>query len=74
MDIRKIIRIHKLLLMERTGKPKELAIRLGVSERSIYNYIAYMKKELNAPIAYEPIKESYYYVNKCEFNLEGYIF
>jgi transcriptional antiterminator len=74
MDIRKIIRIHKLLLAETTGNPKELANRLNVSERSIYNYIAYMKTELNAPIAYEPYKQSYYYKNKCEFNLEGYIF
>lgn len=74
MDIRKIIRIHKLVVAETTGNPKELANRLNVSERSIYNYIAYMKTELNAPIAYEPYKQSYYYQNKCEFNLEGYIF
>lgn len=74
MDIRKIIRIHKLLLAERTGKPNELANKLEVSERSIYNYISYMKAELNAPIEYDTLKKSYYYIEKCEFNLEGYIF
>ncbi len=74
MDIRKIIRIHKLLLAETAGAPKDLAKRLEVSERSIYNYISYMKTELNAPIEYDTLKKSYYYKNKCEFNLEGYIF
>lgn len=71
MDIRLIIRIHELLLGQRTGRPKVLAQRLGVSERSIYNYIGYMKTELNAPIAYEAQKESYYYESKCDFNFEG---
>lgn len=74
MDIRKIIRIHKLILAETTGKPKELAKRLEVSERSIYNYIAFIKSELNAPVEYDTLKKSYYYTQACEFNLDGFIF
>jgi len=74
MDIRKIIRIHVLILEERTGNPKELAIKFGVSERSIYNYISFMKGELNAPIIYDGLKESYCYEIPCEFNLDGYLF
>jgi transcriptional antiterminator len=53
MDIRIIILLHKLLLAERTGGPKELALKLALSERSIYNYIGFMKTELNAPIIYQ---------------------
>lgn len=71
MDIRLIIRLHKLLLIEQTGSPKELAFKLGISERSVYNYIGFMKTELNAPIAYEVQKASYYYERACEFNFEG---
>ena len=71
MDIRLIIRLHKLLLIEQTGNPKELAFKLGISERSVYNYIGFMKTELNAPIAYEAQKASYYYERVCEFSFEG---
>jgi len=74
MEIRKIIRIHKLIVTETTGKPKELAKRLEVSERSIYNYIAFIKTELNAPVEYDTIRKSYYYKQACEFNLDGFIF
>jgi transcriptional antiterminator len=74
MDILKIIRIHKLILAETTGNPKELAERLEVSERSIYNYMSFIKTELNAPVKYDTLKKSYYYKQACEFNLEGFIF
>lgn len=60
MDIRIIIRLHEYLTSERTGAPKELASKLGISERSLYNYIAYMKSEMNAPIRYNmPFSSSY---------------
>ena len=58
-------------MAQRTGKPIDLAQKIGVSERSIYNYISYMKKELNAPIDYIVQKESYYYKTKCDLNFEG---
>lgn len=74
MDIRKIIKLHHLIKNERTGKPSELAGKLGVSERSVYNYIGFMKMELNAPISYEENKESYCYESDCEFNIEGFTF
>lgn len=47
--------------MQNTGKPSVLACVLDVSERTVYNYIAFMKEELNAPINYSVLKESYYY-------------
>ncbi len=70
MDIRLIIRIHQLILDQRTGKPKDLASRLGISERSVYNYIGYMKNNLNAPISYEAMKQSYYYSSECNLNFK----
>lgn len=71
MDIRIIIRIHGFLNSQRTGSPKEFALKLGVSERSVFNYISYMKSELEAPIVYDSQKESYYYTNDCELNFKG---
>lgn len=71
MDIRIIKRLHTLLLSERTGTPKELASKLGLSERSVYNYISFMKSEMNAPIIYDNQKGNYFYVRACELNFEG---
>lgn len=61
MNIRVVIRIHEMISLENTGKPCDLADLLNVSERTVYNYIAFMKEELKAPINYSPVKESYYY-------------
>jgi transcriptional antiterminator len=71
MDIRIIKRLHEFLITEQSGVPKELAGKLGVSERTVYNYISYMKKEMNAPIIFSAEKGSYCYDRYCEFNFKG---
>jgi transcriptional antiterminator len=71
MDIRIIKRLHEFVITEQTGTPKELASKLGVSERSVYNYISYMKNEMNAPINYDNQKGNYFYKRECELNFEG---
>jgi hypothetical protein len=53
-EIQKKIKIST----ELTKKPKDLAFKLNVSERTIYNYIHLMKNELKAPITYKSIKET----------------
>lgn len=67
MDLRIIIRINDLIVNEMTGSPKQLAAKLSISERTVFNYIAFMKKELNAPIKYSYQRISYIYYNNCEF-------
>lgn len=71
MDIRVIKKLHELIKTERTGSPKELCIKLGISERTVYNYISFMKNELNAPIKYRSNKDSYCYLGKCELRFDG---
>lgn len=66
MDIRIFMRLHELILLGQTGKPKELANKLGFSERSLHYYISFMKNEMNAPIVYETTSESYVYAQKCK--------
>ena len=71
MNIKNIIRLHNLILIERTGSPKNLAQKLEVSERTIYNYINFMKEELNTKIRYNSEKCSYSYEGKCNLCFEG---
>jgi transcriptional antiterminator len=62
MNIKVVIRIHELISLENTGNPKSFADLLDVSERTVYNYISFMREELKVPIDYCPVKGSYYYL------------
>jgi transcriptional antiterminator len=59
MNIQKIKYFIHLVEKERTGSPAELAIKLDVSERTIYHYVQIMKQELNAPIEFNQYRKSY---------------
>ena len=59
---------HSKILTDSTGSPKKLALKLNVSERTIYNYINYMRQELKAPIIYNRIKGTYQYETNCNIN------
>ena len=67
--IRHLLRTDQLIRLKATGTPKDLASRLDVSERSVYNTIAYMKKYFNCPIAYSRARQTYYYTKKGEMRL-----
>lgn len=71
MDIRIIKKLHEFIIRERTGNPKELAVKLGISERTVYSYISYMKMEMNAPIVFDNQKGNYLYERECELSFEG---
>jgi hypothetical protein len=63
--INKILRINTLVKLRATGNPRELACKLGISERSVYEYIHDMK-ELGAPIAFSYSHNSYIYYSEGE--------
>lgn len=65
MDIRKLIRLHELIEIEKTGNPATLATRLAFSERNLHYYLSFMKKEMNAPIVYDAKNETYLYEKEC---------
>ena len=71
LDILIIIRLHDFIQLEKTGNPKALGFKLGISTRTLYEYIAFMKQELNAPIVYERQKQSYKYNAKCQLCFDG---
>jgi transcriptional antiterminator len=70
MDIRKIITIHELIRKQRTGKPKVLASRIGISERTVYHYISFIKTELKAPVKWDTMRESYVYETNGKLHFE----
>ena len=49
--------LRELVIKERTGTPKELAKKLGISERMIYRYLQMLNEE--HPISYSRQKKSY---------------
>jgi len=67
LNIRVIIRIHDLICLEQTGKPSQFAEKIGISKRTLYEYLSFMKNELNAPIVFNREKESYEYYMECGF-------
>lgn len=71
MKIELIIRIHYLINSQNTGSPKDLAKRLGLSERSVHNYIGFMRRDLQAPIKYDTNKNTYYYYEEAKFCFVG---
>lgn len=63
----RIRRIDTLIREGKTGTPAELARTIGVSERTIYQYIKQMK-QAGAPIAFNQLTRNYYYREDGRFN------
>ena len=65
--------IDNLIRIKGTGTPDQLAHRLGMSRRSLFDYLNLMK----APIKYCSHRQSYYYETEgrfmamCTFKQEG---
>jgi len=61
-------RLDQLIRLRATGTPDDLARRLGVSRRSLYDILNVMK-EMNAPIEYCTSRKSYFYSTECKFEV-----
>lgn len=66
--VNRLQKLDRLIRLKATGNPKELAKKLGLSERIIYEYINTMK-EMDAPIRYSFTYRSYVYTEEGNFNL-----
>lgn len=62
----RIKRIDHLIRIKGTGTPVQLADKLGLSERSVYEYINLMK-DFGAPIKFDAYRETYYYETEGHF-------
>jgi hypothetical protein len=61
--------LNKLITLKSTGTPKELAIKLSITERSWYKLKDELVNDLNWPIEYDPGKRSYVYKDNVCFEM-----
>ncbi|OFY26015.1 MAG: hypothetical protein A2275_05895 [Bacteroidetes bacterium RIFOXYA12_FULL_35_11] len=66
---KRIIKLDELIRSEKTGTPSKLAKRFKISERSIFNYLKFMKDEMKSPIIWDDEKKSYVYSRKGVLNI-----
>jgi len=64
--LNQIERLDNLIRRKATGTPRELAERLDLSERQVYNVIRNMK-ELGAPVYFSTLHQSYCYEHNVTF-------
>ena len=69
VDLVKLDRLDGLIRRAATGSPEELAKRLGMSRSSLFEFIAYLKEEMRAPIIYNAARPSYMYSYTPKFYL-----
>lgn len=62
-----LVRLHKLIRLQRTGKQQDLAQEMRMSLRGIQNYLNSLR-ELGAKINFDKAQNTYYYENN--FNIE----
>ena len=70
VDLEKLNRLDWLISHAATGTPEELARQLDKSPRSVYELIAFLKEEMDAPIVYSKTRESYVYEYPTNFILD----
>ena len=56
--------LDSLIRKRATGCPKELAQRLGITERAWYKIRDELVNDLNMPLAYDPYCRTYYYAEE----------
>lgn len=67
--LNRIRRLDALIRRRSTGPPAELADKLNISERWLYNLLAELREDLNCPIRYSRRFRSYYYAQKGRLRL-----
>ncbi|MDD4971352.1 MAG: hypothetical protein PHT07_18130 [Paludibacter sp.] len=67
-NVNRIERLHTLILQKKTGNPKELAERLGISRASLYILIDEFNS-LNLPVSYSRKLETFYYEREVKLTL-----
>lgn len=67
----RIERIDHLIRIRGTGTASELAVKLGISRRSVYNILNEMK-ENGAPIRFDQFRGTYYYDEEGYFKISFY--
>lgn len=67
IDLTRVMTLDFLIRQKATGSPETLATRLGISRRTLFFTLNFMRDSLNAPIAYNRFRETYFYAEKGLF-------
>ncbi len=59
-NLERLQQLHLLIAEERTGSPRELSRRIGISERLVFSLIDQLKS-LSALVGYDRSRKTYYY-------------
>ena len=63
-----LLQLDLFIRQKGTGSPPEFAQKMGISERSLYEYLKVLK-ELGAPIRFSRQDHSYYYEIEGQFQI-----
>jgi len=66
--LHRLIRLDYLIHLKSTGTPANCANKIGISERSLYDYLK-MLKEMGAPIKFSRNRGTYYYDEGGRFRI-----
>jgi hypothetical protein len=66
--IKRLKRMDDLIRRKATGTPEEFAHKLGISRSQLLYHLKELR-ELDAPIEYSSIHQSYCYIDECSLNL-----
>jgi hypothetical protein len=69
VDLVKLDRLDALVRRQATGSPEHLAERLGMSRSSLFEFIAFLRDEMQAPLRYSKKLNSYIYEYVPKFYL-----
>jgi predicted DNA-binding transcriptional regulator YafY len=63
-----LLQLDQFIRLKGTGSPPEFARKMGISERSLYEYLKVLK-DLGAPIKWSRQDKSYYYSVEGQFRI-----
>lgn len=66
--LHRLIRLDHLIALKSTGTPHDCANKIGISERSLYDYLRILK-EMGAPIQFSRNRGTYYYKEEGRFRI-----
>ncbi len=72
-NLERLRQLHVLIENERTGSPKDLAHRMKISERLVYNLIEQLK-DFEASICYDRGRKTYYYNDDFQLKVKISVF
>jgi predicted DNA-binding transcriptional regulator YafY len=66
--LQRLVRLDFLIAHKSTGTPADCANKIGISERSLYDYLKILK-EMGAPVKFSRDRRTYFYSEGGRFHI-----